>query len=47
MAKGMNRGNREPKKPKANKKPASGQAVSLLSSKGMSQQPALPRKKDG
>jgi hypothetical protein len=44
MAKGMNRGNREPKKPKA-KKTASGPAVSLLSSKGMSPQPALPKKK--
>lgn len=45
MAKGMNRGNREPKKPKA-KKPAAGPAASLLSSKGMSPQPALPKKKD-
>jgi len=44
MAKGMNRGNREPKKPKA-KKPASGPAVSLLSPKGMTQQQALPKKK--
>jgi hypothetical protein len=26
MAKGQNRGNREPKKPKANKKPAAGSA---------------------
>ena len=44
MAKGMNRGNREPKKPKA-KKPAAGPTVSLLSSKGMSPQAALPKKK--
>lgn len=44
MAKGMNRGNREPKKPKA-KKPATGPAVSLLSPKGMSPQAALPKKK--
>jgi hypothetical protein len=45
MAKGMNRGNREPKKPKA-KKPASGPAVSLLSPKGMTTQQASPKKKD-
>jgi hypothetical protein len=44
MAKGMNRGNREPKKPKA-KKTAAGPTVSLLSSKGMSPQPTLPKKK--
>jgi hypothetical protein len=44
MAKGMNRGNREPKKPKS-KKPAAGPTVSLLSPKGMSAQPALPKKK--
>jgi len=44
MAKGMNRGNREVKKPKS-KKPAAGPAVSLLSPKGMSAQPALPKKK--
>lgn len=45
MAKGMNCGNREPKKPKS-KKPATGPTVSLLSSKGMATQPALPKKKD-
>jgi hypothetical protein len=44
MAKGMNRGNREPKKPKS-KKPATGSTISLLSPKGMSAQPALPKKK--
>jgi hypothetical protein len=44
MAKGMNRGNREPKKPKS-KKTSAGPAVSLLSPKGMSAQPALPKKK--
>jgi hypothetical protein len=44
MAKGMNRGNREPKKPKS-KKPAAGPTISLLSPKGMSAQPALPKKK--
>jgi hypothetical protein len=44
MAKGMNRGNREPKKPKT-KKPASGPTVSLLSPKGMSTQQVLPKKK--
>jgi hypothetical protein len=44
MAKGQNRGNREPKKPKT-KKAAGGPAVSLLSPKGMSMQPALPKKK--
>jgi hypothetical protein len=44
MAKGMNRGNREPKKPKS-KKTSTGPAVSLLSPKGMSAQPALPKKK--
>jgi hypothetical protein len=46
MAKGMNRGNREPKKPKT-KKPASGPAISLLSPKGIATQPALPKKKGG
>jgi hypothetical protein len=45
MAKGMNRGNREPKKPKT-KKPAGGPAVSLLSPKGMATRPELPKKKD-
>jgi hypothetical protein len=44
MAKGMNRGNREPKKPKS-KKPSAGPAASLLSPKAMSAQPALPKKK--
>ena len=44
MAKGQNRGNREPKKPKA-KKTASGDAVSILSPKSMSAQLALPKKK--
>ncbi len=44
MAKGMNRGNREPKKPKS-KKPGAGPAVSLLSSKGMTAQSPLPKKK--
>jgi hypothetical protein len=44
MAKGMNRGNREPKKPKS-KKPSAGPAVSLLSPKGMTAQPPLPKKK--
>ena len=43
MAKGMNRGNREPKKPKS-KKTSSGPAVSILSPKGMATQPALPKK---
>jgi len=44
MAKGQNRGNREPKKPKATKT-ASGPNVSILSPKSMSAQPALPKKK--
>jgi hypothetical protein len=44
MAKGMNRGNREPKKPKS-KKPSAGPAVSILSPKGMTVQPTLPKKK--
>ncbi len=44
MAKGMNRGNREVKKPKT-KKPASGPTLSPLSPKAMSAQPALPKKK--
>jgi hypothetical protein len=44
MAKGQNRGNREPKKPKS-AKPSSGPAVSILSPKGMSAQPVLPKKK--
>ena len=43
MAKGMNRGNREPKKPKA-KKPAAGPTVSLLSPKNMATQSGLPKK---
>lgn len=45
MAKGMNRGNRELKKPKA-KKTASGDAVSILSPKSLAAQAALPKKKD-
>jgi hypothetical protein len=45
MAKGMNRGNREPKKPKS-KKPAAGPALSVLSPKGISAQSVPPRKKD-
>jgi hypothetical protein len=44
MAKGMNRGNREPKKPKS-KKPVGGPAVSVLSPKGISTQQVLPKKK--
>jgi len=44
MAKGQNRGNREPKKPKA-KKPAGGPAVSILSPKGIAPQSGLPKKK--
>jgi hypothetical protein len=44
MAKGQNRGNREPKKPKS-KKPGTGPAVSVLSPKSMSAQAALPKKK--
>jgi hypothetical protein len=44
MAKGMNRGNREPKKPKS-KKPTTGPTVSLLSPKGMATQAPLPKKK--
>jgi hypothetical protein len=44
MAKGQNRGNREPKKPKS-KKPAGGPTVSLLSPKSMSMQAPLPKKK--
>ena len=44
MAKGMNRGNREVKKPKA-KKTETGQPVSLLSPKAMSVQAPLPKKK--
>jgi hypothetical protein len=44
MAKGMNRGNREPKKPKS-KKPAVGQTSSILSPKGIAPQDNLPKKK--
>jgi len=45
MAKGMNRGNREPKKPKT-KKPVAGPAASILSPKGISPSSNLPKKKD-
>ena len=44
MAKGQNRGNREPKKPKATK-PSTSPAASILSPKGMAVQPVLPKKK--
>ena len=44
MAKGQNRGNRELKKPKM-KKTVAGPALSVLSPKGISVQPALPKKK--
>lgn len=44
MAKGQNRGNREPKKPKA-KKAAGGPTLSVLSPKGLSQQAVPPKKK--
>jgi hypothetical protein len=44
MAKGRDRGNREPKKPKA-KKTAGGPTQSILSPKGLSAQAALPKKK--
>jgi hypothetical protein len=44
MGKEKNRGNREPKKPKA-AKTAAGPAVSLLSPRSLSAQPALPKKK--
>jgi len=44
MAKGQNRGNREPKKPKT-KKPSGGPTLSLLSPKGIMAQPVLPKKK--
>jgi hypothetical protein len=44
MAKGQNRGNREPKKPKS-KKPSTGAAVSILSPKGMAPPANLPKKK--
>jgi hypothetical protein len=44
MAKGQNRGNREPKKPKS-KKPASGPTLSILSPKGINPQSNLPKKK--
>jgi hypothetical protein len=44
MAKGQNRGNREPKKPKATKT-ASSASVSILSPKGISPQSQLPKKK--
>jgi len=43
MAKGKDRGNREKKKPKANKT-GSGPATSVLSPKSLSAQPALPKK---
>lgn len=45
MAKGMNRGNREPKKPKS-KKPSAGPTLSILSPKGITPQTNLPKKKD-
>jgi len=44
MAKGMNRGNREPKKPKS-KKPGAGPTLSILSPKGIAPQDTLPKKK--
>jgi hypothetical protein len=44
VAKGMNRGNREPKKPKS-KKPVAGSNVSILSPKGISPESNLPKKK--
>jgi hypothetical protein len=44
MAKGQNRGNREPKKPKS-KKPAGGPTPSILSPKGITPQTNLPKKK--
>jgi len=44
MAKGQNRGNREPKKPKA-KKPSGGPTLSVLSPKGINPQASLPKKK--
>ncbi len=44
MAKGMNRGNREPKKPKS-KKPGAGPALSILSPKGITPPNNLPKKK--
>ena len=45
MAKGMNRGNREPKKPKS-KKQSAGPTLSILSPKGITPQTNLPKKKD-
>ena len=44
MAKGQNRGNREPKKPKT-KKPDQAANVSLLSPKGITPSASLPKKK--
>jgi hypothetical protein len=44
MAKGQNRGNREPKKPKSKKAPAAAEA-SILSPKNMAARKALPQKK--
>ncbi len=44
MAKGQNRGNREPKKPKT-KKPDQAVSASILSPKGISPMTALPKKK--
>jgi hypothetical protein len=44
VAKGQNRGNREPKKPKS-KKPAVTTSVSILSPKGITPQSNLPKKK--
>jgi hypothetical protein len=44
MAKGQNRGNREPKKPKS-KKPTSDASVSVISPKGLAMQSNLPKKK--
>jgi hypothetical protein len=44
MAKGQNRGNREPKKPKS-KKPPAGPTLSILSPKGITPQNSLPKKK--
>ena len=44
MAKGQNRGNREPKKPKT-KKPDANPNTSILSPKGINPGTALPKKK--
>jgi hypothetical protein len=44
MAKGQNRGNREPKKPKS-KKPGNDASVSVISPKSLSTQSNLPKKK--